>query len=182
MIDKVDRLKTISEEYLALQQKLHDNPSYGIASTYFAPLVAEIIKHYKIKSISDYGAGKKRLAESLQKLKSLPNRYLPYDPAFPEYGDPMTADLVCCIDVLEHIEPDFIDNVIFDLSKITTNFGFFTIHMGPAGKFLADGRNAHLIQQSTSYWLEKLVKYFDIVQLMEHQMMGNGFWIIVKPR
>lgn len=106
MIDKVDRLKTISEEYLALQQKLHDNPSYGIASTYFAPLVAEIIKHYKIKSISDYGAGKKRLAESLQKLKSLPNRYLPYDPAFPEYGDPMTADLVCCIDVLEHIEPD----------------------------------------------------------------------------
>ncbi|MCF8187114.1 MAG: hypothetical protein K9J28_09910 [Sulfuritalea sp.] len=118
----------------------------------------------------------------MTELNSLPSIYLPYDPAFPEYGVPKAADLVCCIDVLEHIEPHFIDNVIFDLSKITTKFGFFTIHMGPAGKFLSDGRNAHLIQQPTSYWLEKLVKYFDVIQLMEHQLMGNGFWLIVKPK
>ena len=54
--------------------------------------------------------------------------------------------------------------------------------MGPANKVLSDGRNAHLIQQPTSYWLEKLVKYFDVIQLMEHQIMGKGFWLIVKPK
>jgi hypothetical protein len=54
--------------------------------------------------------------------------------------------------------------------------------MGPAGKVLEDGRNAHLIQESSSWWLRKLVKYFDIIRLMEHNMMGNGFWLVVKPK
>jgi hypothetical protein len=35
---------TISEEYLKLQQDLHLNPNYGIASLSFAPIVADLIK------------------------------------------------------------------------------------------------------------------------------------------
>lgn len=54
--------------------------------------------------------------------------------------------------------------------------------MGPAGKVLSDGRNVHLIQEPTSWWLEKFIKYFDVTRIMEHQMMGNGFWLAVKPR
>ena len=75
---------------------------------------------------------------------------MPHYLAFPEYGEQKKADLVCCIDVLEHIEPELIDNVIFDLSTIVIKFGFFSIHQGPAGKILLDGRNAHLIQKPTS--------------------------------
>ena len=175
-------MKTITEKYRKLQQELHENPNYGVASTYFAPIVSEIIKAFKINSLTDYGAGKKRLIESLEKLDNTPKKYFPYDPAFPEYGEPKIADLVCCIDVLEHIEPDLIDNVIKELSLITNNIGFYTVHMGPAGKVLSDGRNAHLIQKPTSWWLEKFVKYFDVIRLMEHQMMGNGFWLVVKPK
>jgi len=175
-------MKTISEEYRKLQQELHENPNYGIASTHFAPIVSEIIKVFKINSLTDYGAGKKRLFESLEKLNNTPKEYFPYDPAFPEYGEPKEADLVCCIDVLEHIEPDLVDNVIKELSLVTKNIGFYTVHMGPAGKVLSDGRNAHLIQEPTSWWLEKFIKYFDIIRLMEHQMMGNGFWLVVKPK
>jgi hypothetical protein len=51
--------KTISEEYLKLQQDLHLNPNYGIASLSFAPLVADLVKQTNTTSISDYGAGKK---------------------------------------------------------------------------------------------------------------------------
>jgi hypothetical protein len=47
---------------------------------------------------------------------------------------------------------------IAELAKITQNFGFFSIHMGPAGKILSDGRNAHLIQKPRSWWLSKLSK------------------------
>jgi hypothetical protein len=36
----------------------------------------------------------------------------PSDPVFPEYGDPKPADLACCIDVLEHVEPKQLDNVL----------------------------------------------------------------------
>ena len=176
-------MKTITEDYRRLQQELHENPNYGVASAHFAPIVSEIIKVFNINSLSDYGAGKKRLFESLEKLKNTPKEYFPYDPAFPEYGEPKSADLVCCIDVLEHIEPDLIDNVIKELSLITKNIGFYTVDMGPAKKVLSDGRNAHLIQQPTSWWLEKFVKYFDVIRLMEHQMMKNlGFWLVVKPK
>lgn len=55
------RLQTISDSYLSLQQNLHDNPEYGIASLSFAPIVADIIREGKIKTVCDFGAGKQNL-------------------------------------------------------------------------------------------------------------------------
>lgn len=52
-------MKVITEEYRKLQQALHQNPNYGVASLKFAPTVANIIKDLNVKSLSDYGAGKK---------------------------------------------------------------------------------------------------------------------------
>lgn len=167
---------TISESYRQAQQELHQNPSYGVMSVHYAPLVKQIIEVGNIKSVSDYGAGKKRLNETLLSL-GVNVDYYPYDPAFPEYGNPSPADLVCCIDVLEHIEPDFVDNVISELAEITQNIGFYTIHTGAAVKTLSDGRNAHLIQKPSSWWLQKLEQHFEIIQLQD---VENGFWIIVK--
>ena len=127
--------QTISDEYLKEQQKLHENPNYGIASTQFASSVANLIRQSKAKSLTDYGAGKQRLWSSLEKLGVTDRlQYQPYDPAFPEYGPPKAADLVCCIDVLEHIEPELLNNVLQELSTLVTRAGFFTIHQGPAGK------------------------------------------------
>jgi hypothetical protein len=173
---------TISTDYLEQQRKLHEKSEYGVASLSFAPIVAEVIRQTGCKSVSDYGAGKKRLLEGLRQAGINPPLYFPYDPAFPEYGEPRPADLVCCIDVLEHIEPEFVDNVIADLSMITTNLGFYSIHMGPAAKMLSDGRNAHLIQKPSSWWLKKLTDYFEVLQLQTHQLMGQGIWLVVTPK
>ena len=168
----------ITEDYRKLQQELHQNHDYGRASLFFAPLVKKFIEDTQSKSISDYGAGKKVLWESLGK----PEPYYPYDPAFPEYGEPKPADVVCCIDVLEHIEPDLIDNVLDDLQKITTKYGFFTIHLGPARKTLSDGRNAHLLQKPPSWWFEKLDSRFEILSMTEHNICGNGLCVTVRSR
>jgi hypothetical protein len=173
---------TISAEYLAQQKLLHDNLNYGIASLSFAPIVADFIRQTGVRTVSDYGAGKKNLLVGLKNLGVAPTSYYPYDPVFEEYGVPQIADLVCCIDVLEHIEPEKLENVLFDLSKITLNYGFFSIHMGPAAKVLSDGRNAHLIQEPSSWWLPRLTKYFEILHLQSHQMMGDGIWVIVRPK
>jgi hypothetical protein len=173
---------TITETYRKLQQELHKNPSYGVASLHFAPIVASIIKEQGIESLSDYGAGKKNLLKGLTDLGISLKQYQPYDPAFPEYGEPKAADLICCIDVLEHIEPELIGNVLQDLANITTNLGFFSVHMGPAGKVLSDGRNAHLIQKPSSWWLEKFIQYFEVLHLQTHGVMGHGFWVAVKPK
>jgi hypothetical protein len=173
---------TISQEYLEQQQTLHQNPNYGIASLSFAPIVADFIRQTGVCSVSDYGAGKQNLLVGLKSAGIDSIDYYPYDPAFKEYGEPKVADLVCCIDVLEHIEPDKLENVLLDLARITVNFGFFSIHMGPAGKILSDGRNAHLIQEPSSWWLPKLSKYFEVLHLQSHQMMGDGIWLIVRPK
>jgi hypothetical protein len=171
--------QTISAEYLALQKELHQNPNYGVASIGYAPLVKKLLEASGAGSLSDSGAGKKNLEKALHQLGKTDFDYRPYDPAFPEYGKPQPADLVCCIDVFEHIEPDFVDSVISELSSITQKIGFYSIASGPAQKFLSDGRNAHLIQKPSSWWLPKLCAHFEIVQLGTDQ---HGFWTIVQPR
>lgn len=169
----------ISEAYRKQQQELHQNPHYGVMSIQFAPLVKQLIDQLQAKSLSDYGAGKQNLIKTLREQLACDLPYFPYDPAFPEYGTPKPADLVCCIDVLEHIEPEMLDNVLDELAAITIRNGLFSIHTGPAIKVLSDGRNAHLIQQPSSWWLPKLCERFEI-QLL-NQTTG-GFFVVVSPR
>jgi len=175
----MDRPETISHEYLLLQQELHQNPNYGVASFGHAPFVKDILQKTGARSLSDYGAGKQNLKRALHDLGLKDFIYFPYDPAFPEYGKPEPADLVCCIDVLEHIEPAFVEAVLRDLALITRNLGFFSVATGPAEKVLRDGRNAHLIQKKSSWWLPKFCEHFDILQLGTDQ---HGFWVVTEPR
>lgn len=172
---------TISEDYRIEQQRLHLNPNYGVASLGFAGVVAKHIEQFSLKSVTDYGAGKQRLKQALDQIGCSDYEYRPYDPAFPEYGSPKKSDYVCCIDVLEHIEKEYLDNVLIEISKCTKLLAFLTIHTGPAMKTLSDGRNAHLIQEDTSWWLPKLVRFFEIRQLQTVQN-GAGFSVLVVPR
>jgi hypothetical protein len=174
-----ERLATISDSYLAQQRELHKSLDYGVASLGFAPIVKQVMESYSTKSISDYGAGKCNLRKGLHDLGVTDFEYYPYDPVFPEYGPPKAADLVCCIDVLEHIELGFLDTVLSDLRKITRQYGFFSIHVAPAVKYLPDGRNAHLIQEPTSWWLPRICQYFEVGHL---QTAPGGFWLLTKQR
>ena len=168
---------TISAEYLEQQKQLHENPNYGVASLQYAQLALQLIDHMSAKSVSDYGAGKCNLQKKLEELGRIDFQYYPYDPAFPEYGEPKEADLVCCIDVLEHVEPPYVEAVLRDLGRITAKVGLFTIHTGPAAKHLSDGRNAHLIQKPARWWLPRLCEHFEIAQL---QRAPGGFWVVVE--
>jgi hypothetical protein len=172
-------LKTISQEYLEIQKQLHENPKYGVASLAMAPFVKKIFEDSNFISISDYGAGKKNLEKKLLELGLKNFDYYPYDPVFPEYGPPKKADIVCCIDVLEHIEEEYLTNVLDELKKITMKLGFFTIATKQAGKFLKDGRNAHLIQKPASWWLPMMCSRFEIEFL---QNIPLGFLLIVKAK
>lgn len=169
----------ISEQYRHLQQALHENPHYGTASLQYGAAVRQLLLDGGARSLSDYGAGKQNLRRALAAFQDVAVEYYPYDPAFPEYGPARPADLVCCIDVLEHIEPDFLDNVLDELKAITVRQGLFTIHTGPAIKHLADGRNAHLIQKPSSWWLPKLCERFEIEALRK---TPGGFLVVVTPR
>jgi hypothetical protein len=106
-----------------------------------------------------------------------PIKYQAYDPAIERLSaPPVPAELVVCIDVLEHIEPLCLKAVLDDLVRVTEGIIFMTIHTGPALKVLSDGRNAHLIQKPLSWWLPKIWKRWDIqtVQIAS----DHGFYVI----
>jgi hypothetical protein len=62
---------------------------------------------------------------------------------------------------------------------IIIKIGFFTIATKPARKFLNDGRNAHLIQKPSSWWLPLMCSRFEIDHL---QQTSIGFILIVKAK
>jgi 2-polyprenyl-3-methyl-5-hydroxy-6-metoxy-1,4-benzoquinol methylase len=168
----------ISEDYREMQKELHKNPNYGVASVSYAPLVSEVINKTRIGDILDYGAGKGRLAQNLTPDHEVAVHH--YEPAIDEWANtPEAHDLVACIDVLEHIEPDHLDEVLDDLKRVTKHIGVFTVHTGPAAKTLPDGRNAHLIQEPMEWWLPKFMERFEIYSLSKN---AGGFWIIVNKQ
>jgi len=163
-----------------MQQTLHENPNYGVASVGYAPLVAQAIEQLGITQVLDYGAGKGRLGETLRGHVHRPLTIHHYDPAIPKWSaPPAPCGFVACIDVLEHIEPDLIGNVLDDLQRVTAGVGIFTVHTGPAVKILPDGRNAHLIQQPPGWWLPEMLRRFDLVTF---NRMPQGFWVGVERK
>ena len=170
----------ISEEYRKMQQQLHENPNYGVASVQFAPLVAQVIEAAATHELLDYGAGKGRLGIALKQYIQRPLTIHHYDPAIPAWSaPPQPCGFVACIDVLEHIEPALLDNVLDDLRRVTADVGVFTVHTQPAVKILPDGRNAHLIQQPPAWWLPKFLERFE---LETFNRMPMDFWIVVARK
>jgi hypothetical protein len=170
----------ITETYRAQQSALHEAGNYGTASIQYAPLVTEMLNNLKITHLLDYGCSKLlNLYKHIKPAAKL--TYQAYDPAVPEYAEsPVPAQMVACVDVLEHIEPELLDNVLDDLKRVTEDVLFCTVHTGPAYKTLSDGRNAHLTQQPMEWWLPKLWERFELQTV---QVTGpNQFYVIAYAK
>lgn len=164
----------ISDSYRAEQAALHARGNYGTASLQFGAIVSTIVNKTGAQTLLDYGCGSMR---NLAKVLDCNVAYQGYDPAT-EFTAKEPADLVCCIDVLEHIEPELLDNVLTDLQSLSKHYAFLTVHTGPAVKTLSDGRNAHLIQQPAEWWFPLLSRFFDIHSF---QKLPNGFYVVCQP-
>ena len=151
----------ISESYKKLNEELHQTkPSYGAGGYKDAKVVKRLIKQYQCADVLDYGCGKATLSRSLGWFA--PKVYN-YDPAIPEYSvSPVPADLVVCTDVLEHLEPEYLGNVLDNLRDMTKKVLYLSVATRPAKKVLSDGRNAHLIQEPAEWWLPLLRQRFTL--------------------
>jgi FkbM family methyltransferase len=165
----------ISPEYAKLNEQLHGSrPDYGTSGRQWAAKVAGLARQVDARSILDYGCGKQTLAKALPEL-----RVSGYDPAVPGLdAPPAPADLVVCTDVLEHVEPDFIEAVLDDLCRLAQKAAFVTVATRPAVKTLADGRNAHLTVKPFSWWRQSFESRFDIVEA--HELEGFEFSLVLR--
>lgn len=151
----------ISKDYREQNRLLHEQrPDYGTSGSQWAPYIDHLVSSERYDTVLDYGCGKGLLAQELAKRgKAIAE----YDPAIPgKDATPEPAELVCCTDVLEHIEPVHINAVMRDLKRVTKRKLFFNISTRPATKNLPDGRNAHLIVQGPDWWRARLSDWFHI--------------------
>jgi 2-polyprenyl-3-methyl-5-hydroxy-6-metoxy-1,4-benzoquinol methylase len=148
----------ISPKYVEWQRELHAAPrGYGGRGDKWAGIVLQIAIEYQATSILDYGCGRGSLAQALRVQPLGAIRVDEYDPAIRgKDSRPSFADLVVCTDVIEHIEPDRLDNVLAHLRSLARKAVFVVISTKESNKVLPNGRNAHLIIKEGRWWRDRL--------------------------
>jgi hypothetical protein len=161
--------QVISEEQRALNKALHAQSNQfgnrpdgaGLAGN----LTSALKRMHELglcNSVLDYGTGKGKLVERLR--SELPDsiHINGYDPAVEAWENKpsVPADILTCLDVLEHIEMASIDAVLQDIKSLTRHFCYLVIDLQPAVKTLADGRNAHILLAPPEWWVSRLAQIF----------------------
>ena len=173
--EKQPKGSLISDYMLKMNKNLHkDAKNYG-ASTCddvgisdhvgrMAVLAGQMIRNYGDVTILDYGCGKKEFEQRMPPINGLSIHS--YDPCIEGFDDPPEqADIVVCLDVLEHVELEYLNDVLDDIERVTGKLCYMSICTTVASKFYSDGQNMHLIQADYEWWYPKLRKRFDVTEV-----------------
>jgi trans-aconitate methyltransferase len=177
----------VTDEYAKQLQQMHQKHSIGFGVEPPSKLV-EVINQNSIQSILDYGCGEGNMMNKIQEL--FPNiKIYGYDPGVKRFSSiPEKTDLVYSADVLEHFEPEFIDEGLRKIFAIAP-IHYHNIACHPAKKTLPDGRNCHLIVEQPNWWLEKIksvldpsykIVYTNVYHTYRKKRQGTHLEIVIK--
>ena len=167
----------ITQSYIDQLKQMHNQPEKKLGFGTQPPgKLVEILKNSQSLSVLDFGCGKGEILSQVQKL--FPKKQIMgYDPGVEVFSHyPLGIDFIYSVDVLEHVEPEFIDEVLRKL----VNEGEHQYHLiacCPAKKNLPDGRNCHLIIEQPNWWIKKFNK---IIAGRADVLYTNSFDIITK--
>lgn len=176
----------VTDDYAKQLQEMHGKKSIGFGVEPPNKLI-EIIKTNKISTILDYGCGEGNMINKIKEL--FPHiQTFGYDPGVQRFSViPEKTDLVYSADVLEHFEPNLIDEGLRKIFSIA-NIHYHNIACHPAKKTLPDGRNCHLIIEEPSWWLKKIqqnidsswnIAYTNIYNTYRKKRKGTHFEIVL---
>lgn len=149
----------ITNRHKALYEQYYRNKPSKPSVNHRLPQILAFAEKIKARSILDYGCGGYASIEGNCNL-----RVQSYDPAVPAYsGSPRPADLVVCLDVLEHVEPNCIEDVIANLRRLAGKGIFLSVSCEPSTKQLPDGSPWHIFVKPEAYWRERF-KDFDALE------------------
>jgi len=152
-------LDLISEEYRKQNTELHKRGKYGRWGYREAEPILKVANEFGCKTVLDFGCGQGTLS------KHLPLSVTNYDPAIEKYNKLPNHkhDMVILSDVCEHIEPEYLDNVLETVRDLTEKVAYFVIATTKDGtKTLPDGRDPHLIVKDRRWWVNKIQEWFQI--------------------
>jgi len=180
--------KAVISKYMQRQnQALHDGKEkWGNDGHKRAEIVRRFIAELDAYSVLDYGCGRGTLRMALKdggkKIKGMGwgGAVFEYDPALPKKNKPTPADIVACTDVLEHVEPDLLGNVLDHIRTLAAKGAFLLICTREANKVLPDGRNAHLIIENADWWLARVRA--SGLRILRHEVSGSNvlIWTATK--
>ena len=158
-------IRTISRSYQKQNELLHQsNEKFGACGYKWAGIIHDLIEEFGISCLLDYGCGKSTLFKALRdEFPGLFGKveYREYDPCVPGkkicFGP---SEFIVCTDVLEHIEPEFLDNVLRHIRGIVGRLLFLNINLSESDKVLDDGRNAHLLIRNPTWWVSRIGELF----------------------
>lgn len=173
----------ISEGYREQNRRMHQKrKGYGAKGDKWADTVSILGSLFECRypdfnaHILDYGCGKASLSRAVE--YNVTN----YDPCIEEYNQAVVPhSIVVCTDVLEHIEPPMLGEVLGHLHVLTLDIALLTVATRPAKKTLPDGRNAHLIVESREWWEDRLSRYFRLIPI-EAKQEGEIAYLAVPKR
>lgn len=123
--------------------------------------VQDFIAQYNPTTLLDYGCGKGYwLAQLKEDYDDI--AFEGYDPGVRQFENLPDRKFDCLIsnDVIEHIEPDYLDTTLKAMESYFTKSAYLLIACYPAKKRLPDGRNAHLVIENPDWWIEKIKNIF----------------------
>lgn len=168
---------TFSEEYRQLLHEMHYERNHFGGGTLqkYLPDIKEYITKHAVDSILDYGCGKGN------KIPKHWNNVRLYDPGYQPYAKKpkTTFDLVISTDVLEHIEEQYLDNVLEEIYQYANKAVYLAISTVKAKKTLPDGRNAHLIVQKEEWWVDKIKQYQNKPTRVAFENSGETAWDLI---
>jgi 2-polyprenyl-3-methyl-5-hydroxy-6-metoxy-1,4-benzoquinol methylase len=172
----------ISDTYRGLNRRLHQAGDFGFRGDRWAPAVRRIAADHRLRDVLDYGCGQGALKKALDPSWWRLRRGLAvreYDPAISgKDASPAPAELVVCTDVLEHVEPELLDNVLDHLQGLARRLLFLVVATRSAKKTLEDGRNAHLIVEPEAWWRGRLERRLAIV---DWRSLEGRFSVLLEP-
>jgi trans-aconitate methyltransferase len=162
-----------SKEYISQLQGLHADASRRHGFGGKAKKLGQFhsfMDEWKPSTLLDYGCGKGHILADLK--DRYPNTVCEgYDPAVPAFNK-KSFDVFDCVfsnDVLEHIEPEYLEDVLTHIDNLASKYVWLRIDTMPARKKLSDGRNAHLILETPDWWKDKIqmningtIKFFQL--------------------
>lgn len=153
-----------TEEYENLQHQMHTKGDYGVNGGRNAELACKAIVPiqihlpHRLVRVLDYGCGSGQLGTVISHvLNSVKiTNYDPFHPQWKNDRDPGEHDVTLCMDVMEHVEIQCVDNTLKYIAHRTKYVAVFSIALSEASKILPNGRNAHITLRPMSFWKDKL--------------------------
>lgn len=169
----------ITEPYREQYRRMYEEGHrYGIQGGGWADAIAITLVENACETVIDYGCGRGTLSSA---LSARGFRVLGYDPAIPgnDAVPRELADAVVSTDVLEHVEPECLDDVLDHVRGLTKVVGFHVICCRKAKRRLPDGSNPHRSVHHADRWVNELRKRFTDVERLD---VGSYDELVVEVR